>query len=70
MLTGSFYLSTWVNFFKVDQVVDSPAVGHNLQTHPMLDLLVSVSNKSVFKYTHDKVSFLDFEEFKKNGTGM
>ena len=44
-------------------------MGHNLQTHPQVDLLISFADRSVFKYTHDKVSFNDFEEFKTNGTG-
>ena len=35
----------------------------------MVKLLVSFAHESALKYTHDKVSFNDFEEFKINGTG-
>ena len=44
-------------------------VGLNLQTHIVLDVSINVTDKTVFKYSPNTVTFRDFEEFKARGTG-
>ena len=55
-------------FLQKEPLVELP-VGLNLQTHIVLGFSINVMDKSVFKYSPNRVTFRDFEEFKARGTG-